>query len=432
MSARPSIELRRAALAYGAVHDTAAANVLSSALHRVLDRYVKTAGEALAAPKTTISPSVAAVLLKPVGDHCNLFCTYCYEGVGADRFSHGRMSEAILTRTIDTALRQAQGPIEFIWHGGEPLLAGIEFFERAMELQRLSKNRTHAVFNSLQTNGLMLDEHWLRFLSQHSFSIGISVDGPQDVHDQYRVDSQRRGTHMRVCEAIQKVRSANLPFGIITVLHPELVCRAPEYLAFVLDQGIRYIDIHPRYGMLGAANPPLASRDFAAFCIALFDAWLESGIEDLRINLFDDFLRGYFFGEPETCYFAGTCSSIVAVEANGDVVPCTRPFDRQLHTFGRIGVASLEKVIQGPLASRFRRWDLESQSTAEQCPWHYLCHNGCPQHRTNDAGEQDVRGASKYCQCTSGEPGGHRAIWTYIAMRLDEIYLKSKVRSTLS
>lgn len=396
---------------------------LRTATQLVADRYISQTGKFISADLGAVKEPIRAILIKPVSDHCNLRCTYCYEGSDKSRFKTKRISTAILEKTIRLAFENCGAEIEFIWHGGEPLLAGKNIFIKGLDFQRKLKPKTVKIYNSIQTNGLMLDDTWLNFLKENGFSIGVSLDAPQDIHDNYRIDSNGVGTFERVSKSIQRLKEYGIPFGVITVIHRQHIGRAREYLQAIEFLGINSIDIHPNLGN-GESDSDLSAIEFSDFAIELFEEWLSLKKSDIRINLFDDFIRGYFFTAPETCYFSGTCGSILAVEANGDLVPCTRPFDRTLHTFGNLTNNLILGSQLGPNLSRFREWDQYAQdTTAVKCKWHHLCHNGCPQHRVDANGNQDVRGANKYCACVSGEIGGYYSIWEHISNKFTELFL---------
>jgi uncharacterized protein len=362
-----------------------------------------------------------AVLLKPVGDLCNLRCTYCYEGAGPERVEDSRMTEATLTAITRDVLAQGKGSVQFLWHGGEPLMAGLSFFQRGLELQREYNVNQCQIVNTVQTNGLLLNEAWLRFFRQHNFNVGISVDGPQHVHDHFRIDACGRGTYGGVAKAVKTLQDYGFDVGAISVISPALSKQAPALFATFQSLGIHAFDVHPNFGT--ATRPesePLHPKAFSDFVVELFDLWLASGDTRIRVRIFDDIFQGLIGHAPSTCYFAGTCTSILGFEANGDAIPCTRPFDRDLYTFGNIGRDSLVAIQQSKSFQLFSREDRAAQTNTENCRWHGICHNGCPQHRQTN-GQQSVSGANLYCQCQSGIEGGYASIFDHAARRSEEV-----------
>lgn len=378
--------------------------------------------------------AIHAILLKPVADHCNLRCKYCYEGIGSERFQPGQMSPDLLRKVIAEGCAQApDNHIQFLWHGGEPLLAGLDLFRAGLDQQRIERDATGIrIRNSVQTNGTLLDDRWLDFLQESGFSIGISLDGPPAIHDAERIDARGRGTHHLVVEAIRRIQARNMEFGVIAVISAHHVPHAAEVIRHVHDLGIRNLDMHPAVGLPKENadlqnNGDLSPDDFATFMTAAFDEWLAIGDPGFRINLFRDFLRGWFGARPRTCYFNGSCGSIVAVESSGAVVPCTRPFNRALNTFGNAKSESLEAISRGAALESFRARDQKAIARTAACRWGSLCSGGCPQHRRSDAvrNAEDVAGDNPFCKCMSGNPGGHDALWSHIVSRVEETFAAS-------
>ena len=384
--------------------------------------------------------SIHAILLKPVADHCNLRCKYCYEGIGSERFQPGQMSPDLVRKVIAEGCAQApNNRIQFLWHGGEPLLAGLDLFRAGVDQQRIEQQTSGIeISNSVQTNGTLLDDRWLDFLQDSGFSIGISLDGPPAIHDAERIDAKGQGTHHLVVEAIRRIQARNMEFGVIAVISPRHVSHAAEVVRHFYDLGIRNLDMHPAVGLPKADTNPqknsdLGPEDFATFMTAAFDEWLAIGDPDFRINLFRDFLRGWFGARPRTCYFNGSCGSIVAVESSGAIVPCTRPFNRALNTFGNAKRESLEAISRGAALEGFRARDQKAIARTARCRWGSMCSGGCPQHRRSDAvrNSEDVAGDNPFCKCMTGNSGGHDALWSHIVSRVEETFPGSDAMNVL-
>ncbi len=386
---------------------------------------------ALTSPATADPQSIHAILLKPVADHCNLRCKYCYEGIGSERFQPGQMSADLVRKVIAEGCAQApNNRIQFLWHGGEPLLAGLDLFRAGVDQQRIeSQTSGIEISNSVQTNGTLLDDRWLDFLQDSGFSIGISLDGPPALHDAERIDAKGQGTHHLVVEAIRSIQARNMEFGVIAVISPRHVSHAAEVVRHFYDLGIRNLDLHPAVGLPKAdtipqENSDLSPEDFATFMTAAFDEWLAIGDPGFRINLFRDFLRGWFGARPRTCYFNGSCGSILAVESSGAVVPCTRPFNRSLNTFGNVKISSLNAITEGTALQNFRARDQMAIARTARCRWGNMCSGGCPQHRRSAAvrNAEDVAGDNPFCKCMSGCSGGHDELWSHIVSRVEETF----------
>ncbi len=371
-------------------------------------------------PLTASGVRTAAVMLKPVGDLCNIRCTYCYEGSGAERLENARMTDATLTAIIRDVLAHNSGSVQFLWHGGEPLLAGLPFFKRGVELEREHNVNGCRIVNTVQTNGLLLNDRWIAFFREHNFNVGISVDGPQDLHDQFRISACGEGTYAGVAKAVRRLQEYGLDVGAISVISSSLAKRAPDLFSTFRSLGLNAYDVHPNFSSHSHTGDPLHPALFSDFAIELFDLWLASGDTRIRIRIFDDFFQGMIGHLPSVCASAGTCTNILGFEANGDAVPCTRPFDLSRYTFGNIGRQSLTAIQEGTAFRLFREEDLSGQANSAHCRWYKICHNGCPQHRLKD-GKQAVNGANFYCRCQSGIEGGNAAIYDYLARRSEEV-----------
>jgi uncharacterized protein len=362
--------------------------------------------------------SIAAILIKPVSDRCNLRCTYCYEGVDSERYVAAKMSDELLRGVLCDVLARPRGPVQFVWHGGEPTLAGLEFFEQAMWWQTEFNHHRIPLTNSLQTNGTLLDEAWTQFFRRNRFQVGVSLDGPRDLHDATRIDAKGRGTFEAIVAAIRLLREHDVPFGAIAVVGEAHRNRAGDLFDTFRELGICSYDVHPNFGMGShTSSRPLSPRDYADFMVELFDTWLSAGDPSVRISTFDDAFSVMSGEPPSACYYGGTCASIVAVESDGAVVPCTRPFDRTRYTFGNVSRASLRAIVASERYAAFRSTDRLAQSRSEGCRWSSMCHNGCPQHRSRD-GHPDISGGSLYCECQSRQPGGNAAMWEYLFRRV--------------
>jgi uncharacterized protein len=368
--------------------------------------------------KTSASP-IQAVLVKPMGDACNLGCTYCYELRGGRRTSTKRMTPDVLRRTIETVFEQADQRVTFVWHGGEPTLVGLPFMRRALDLQKSLNVKCLEVSNSIQTHGVGLTNEWISFFRTNHFSIGVSLDGTEDLHDKSRVDLSGAPTYDRAYRTIRKLVEAGLSVGLISVVSESWPGREAEIVNQLTSLGVASLDFHPRFGMFGEEPPPISPEIFARVMINLFDCWLETGCQT-GVLTFDEALRFFLGADRKVCYFSGRCSSVAAIEANGTVVSCTRPFDLDRYTFGNVTEQSLAAITTGSAFTRFQSEDRSAIASTANCRWHNFCANGCPQHRSSD-GRPAVNGANLFCRCASASPGGYAAIWEHIERRLTRI-----------
>jgi len=371
-------------------------------------------------------PFVSSVLVKPVSDLCNLRCSYCYEGEVDVRVNTRRMPDEILERIISETLGQARHTLHFLWHGGEPFLAGLDFYRKALSFQDTQNTRGISITNGIQTNGTLLNEQWCEFFANHNFHVGVSIDGPEDLHDRNRYGLGKRGSFRQMTRGLKLLQDYKIPFTAIVVVTADSNGRAQDVFNVLRELGVDHYDVHPGFGMeTSGPKRPVEPKVYSQFVINLFENWLTSGREEIYIPVFEDIFQALIGSGPSTCYFAGTCSNIVGIEANGDVIPCTRPFDKSLYTFGNIRETSLPRILEGDRSRRFTIEDHEGQRNSQSCPWYAMCHNGCPQHRVTD-GERNVSGANLYCSCQSGSAGGFSEIFEHVVRRTVGILERSE------
>ncbi|MDQ4026207.1 MAG: radical SAM protein [Actinomycetota bacterium] len=311
---------------------------------------------------------------------CNLACTYCYN----DDVRRPVMSDDVLTRTIDQTFAYVedhfpQRLVSFIWHGGEPMVAGLRFFERAVDLQR--KHATSVVFdNSIQTNGTLIDDRWLDFFGENRFSVSISIDGPQDLHDRYRVDRQGRGSFQRVQEAIARVKEAGLPLGVCVVISRANVDRVDEIFEFLAAERLRF-NVIPLNRSGGARehfdDVGLAADEYAPAWIRMYDRWFDSDERDYVYC--SDFVyktRAIMAGRPADCVGLEQCGETnIAVDPVGDVFACATLSGSTGTKYGNIVDADLDSILDTPIAREYRHRRTDEQCS--RCRWQHVCHGGC-------------------------------------------------------
>ncbi len=338
------------------------------------------------------------VMAKPVGPLCNLNCTYCYY-LGKERLYERphrfRMTDGMLELYIRQFISASPGPIvQFTWHGGEPTLAGLDFYRLAVQLQKKYLPDGWTVWNNLQTNGILLDDAWCSFLADAHFDVGISVDGAKWLHDTYRKDRGGNGTYERTVAAVRRLKA----YGV----QPDLLCTvtsegardpAGVYRALRdLDTGwMQFIPI-VRRGEDGAITPDsVTSAGYGHFLSGVFDEWLHHDLGRVQVQLFSEVARVWAGGAASLCWMAATCGRVLVVEHDGSVYSCDH-FVEPDYRIGDIETASLTDLVDGPAQRRFgdgKKNLLPSQCLT--CPWLQVCNGGCPKDRFATSG--------------SGEPG---------------------------
>ena len=350
-----------------------------------------------------------AVLIKPVSDECNLQCTYCYQGIDQERIN-GKMSLTTLETVLREVLSMKHGKLSFAWHGGEPLLRGLDFYKKAMEYQRKYNIHNINISNSIQTNGILINQDWIDFFKKENFVIGISLDGNISQHDFYRVDKQGKGSYEKVAESISALINNNLIPNCITVINSTHIGKAKEFFNSILSLGLKKFDIHPSFGFNGPNDKTnIAIKDYCEFMYEIFQLWINKNDYSVRIRVFDEFFKTFIGEKSDICYYSGTCSKIIAFNADGVAIPCTRPFDNEWQ-FGNILENPLKEILVSEKWKLFKLFEKKGQQYSKDCKWENICFGGCPQHRYKN-GKQDITSINYLCNCESNDNDGIGLLW---------------------
>ena len=353
------------------------------------------------------------LLAKPAGAACNLGCQYCFflskENLYPARESK-LMSEAVLETYIRQLFQASPGPqVEVAWQGGEPMLRGIDFFRRSVELAEKYRQKHHRVLHTIQTNGTLIDDEWAAFLKQHNYLIGISIDGPPHLHDVYRVDKQNRGSFddaIRGWEILQRhgvdtnilctVHAANAdhPLEVYRFFRDELKAQyvqiipiveraTPETLA-IANQGwggTRGTD-RPLYTQSGSlvTDRSVGAEQFGRFLIGIFNEWIFRDVGKVFVTTFDVAL-GSFMGQHNACIVSPTCGGALVMEHNGDVYACDH-FVEPAYLIGNVQKRALKSLVA---SEKQRRFGTEKYDTLPkyclECPVLFACYGECPRNR---------------------------------------------------
>ena len=285
-----------------------------------------------AAPRSQPAAAVPGlglgVMWKTVSEDCNLACDYCYYSTcgGRPGPKRNRIDHVLLDKAIREYMAQSQGSVGFAWQGGEPLLAGLEFFEEVIALEARHAPPDTSIGNALQTNGTLLNEDWARFFRRYNFLLGVSIDGPREIHDAHRVTATGKGSFDLVMRKIGHLRNHDVDFNILTVLHQGNVDKPRELMAFYARAGFDYVQFIP--GMDFHAGSPeaparylITAEQYGRFLCETFDLWWPDR-RKVRIRFFDNIAEALAGQKPGSCTMHETCDSYVVVEYNGDVFPC--------------------------------------------------------------------------------------------------------------
>jgi uncharacterized protein len=368
------------------------------------------------------SPPAFHLLAKPTGAICNLDCQYCFFLAKEQLYpgSKFRMADDLLETYIQQLLESHQTPeVTVAWQGGEPTLMGLEFFQRSIALVNQYKKPGQQVNHTLQTNGTRLDHDWGRFLKQHNFLVGLSVDGPQHLHDVYRVDQRGRGSFEQVMRGWTILKQHNVDFNILCTVNAANGDHPLEVYRFFRDElqaeFIQFIPIIERVNADGSTliqaghqvtqrsvNPQQLGR----FLIGVFDEWVRRDVGQVFVQHFDAALANWVGVQPGVCIFSQTCGNALALEHNGDLYACDH-FVEPNYKLGNIQETPMIELIA---SDRQRQFGQAKFSTLPQycrnCEVRFACNGGCPKNR--------------FIATPDGEPGlnylcaGYKAFFTHI------------------
>jgi uncharacterized protein len=358
-------------------------------------------------------------MLKPRGPICNLDCAYCFY-LSKERLypdSHFRMTDKLLEEFTRQCIEAQRVPeVTFAWQGGEPTLIGLDFFRRAVELQEKYRPSGVTVQNALQTNGTTLDDEWCSFFHKHNFLIGISLDGPRDLHDMYRMDKGGNSTFDDVMTGVSLLKKHDVNFNILACVQAANADHSLEVYRFFRDevgaQFIQFIPVVERDNDTGfqegeqVTERSVAGQPYGQFLTTIFDEWVRRDVGQVFVQIFDVALAAWLGQRPGLCIFEETCGLALAMEHNGDLYACDHFVEPQ-HKLGNILEIPLVELVS---SEQQRQFGLNKRDRLPRycrgCPVRFVCNGGCPKNRI---------------LCTpDGEPGlnylceGYKAFFTHI------------------
>lgn len=360
------------------------------------------------------------IMTKPAGAHCNLDCHYCFYLQKESLYPHSRLR--MTAEMLDLFVRQyidahaGLPEVTFVWQGGEPTLMGLEFFQHAVTLQQRYRRAGQRIFNALQTNGVLLDDAWGQFLADHEFLVGVSLDGPPELHDAYRRDKGGRPTFDRVAAGINLLKTHQVSFNIlacvndITARHPLAVYRfLRDEIGAEFIQFIPIVEQTPAPGLVSTRS--VSGEAYGAFLIAIFDDWVRRDVGRVSVQIFEAALGIWAGVGPGLCIFDETCGRGLAMEHNGDVYACDH-FVNPAHLLGNIQTRSLIELVDSPEQIAFgqdKRIGLPAY--CYRCPVRFACNGGCPKDRLLSTPDGEI-GLNYLC-------AGYKAFFSHIdrAMR---------------
>ncbi|WP_139684827.1 anaerobic sulfatase maturase [Vibrio tasmaniensis] len=344
------------------------------------------------------------IMSKPTGSVCNLDCDYCFylekEKLYPERNTNWKMSDETLEVYIEQhILAQHTDHVTFAWQGGEPLMMGIEFYKKAVQLQnKYAKGKS--IENTLQTNGLLLNNEWCQFFKTNHFLIGISIDGPEHLHNKYRTSRSGKGSYRKVVQAIDLLRAHHVQFNTLTVIGSHNVDHALEvylHLKALGSEVHQYIPLveraatKPTFEGLYLVDPEhdsaakltewsVPSLKFGQFLTTIFDYWVKHDVGQVFVPYFDNTLAGWAGEQGNMCTMAPRCGSAFAMEANGDIYNCDH-YVYPEHKLGNIHSKTINEMNFSTQNYEFAIKKKDLSEKCKQCPYIKLCNGGCPKQR---------------------------------------------------
>ncbi len=330
------------------------------------------------------------VFVKPAGAACNLSCRYCYY-LGKKNlypeYEPLRMNDKVLEKYIIQHINaSSEKLITFSWHGGEPLLAGIDFYRKVLKLQKKYQPSGSKILNGIQTNGTLLDDEWCRFLASGDFIIGMSLDGPGELHDKNRRSGGGLPSFRMALNGYNLLRKYNITPEILCVVSSDNVDHPMIVYNFFRQLGAKYITFLPLVEQQpdspsGVSIQSVPAMGFGHFLSVIFDEWVEKDIGEIKIQIFEEAARTAFDQEHTLCIFKENCGGVPVVEHNGDFYSCDHYVDDE-HLLGNINVNTLTHFLDSDRQKAFGlAKSLSLPEYCSVCEVREMCNGECPKNR---------------------------------------------------
>lgn len=328
------------------------------------------------------------IFAKPIGAICNLDCQYCYylkkEHLYPKAESFRMPNELLEEYIVQHIDASTEGEIRFSWHGGEPTLLGLEFFQKIVEIQRTHCPENRAIVNGIQTNGTLLDDNWCRFLATEHFVVGLSLDGPKELHDKYRVTKNQRPTHDEAMRGYRLLQKHKIYADILCVVNSHNVRFPLEVYRYFKQIDAQYINFLPLVEPLVkpiVSPATVPSEAWGEFLCTIFDEWRDQDIGRVKVQMFEEATRVAFNQEHSLCIFRPTCGDVPVIEHNGDFYACDHFVDPE-YRLGNIRETPLVELLDSPPQREFGLAKLTTLPRyCRECEVRPMCNGECPKNR---------------------------------------------------
>lgn len=342
------------------------------------------------------------VMLKPAGSLCNLRCKYCYYLEKDKLYKQCKnhvISDELLEKFIKEYIEAQTTPqVLFTWHGGETLMRPISFYKRAMELQRIY-GRGRQIDNCIQTNGTLLTDEWCQFFKDNNFLVGVSIDGPQEFHDEYRRTATNKPTFVKVMNGINLLNKHGVEWNALAVVNDYNADYPLEFYRFFKQIGCKYIQFSPivervvkredgltlapgmQGGDAGLADFSITPEQWGNFLCTIFDEWVHNDVGEYFVQLFDATLANWVGQAPGVCILAEECGHAGVMEFNGDVYSCDH-FVYPEHLLGNLHTKTITEMMYSDQQNKFAKMKKQMlPQQCKECKFLFACHGECPKNR---------------------------------------------------
>ena len=363
-----------------------------------------------------------SLLIKPASGNCNMRCRYCFYADELDNReirSYGKMSVDTMHTIVDKAMEYGDYECTIAFQGGEPTLAGLDFYRDLVAYVTAHENpKKLKIYYALQTNGYLINEEWAEFLGKNHFLVGVSLDGLKEIHDRYRLDAAGKGTYQRVISAIRLLEKHQVEYNILTVVTAATARNGQKIYNYFKKNHFgyqQYIEcLDPIGEEPGQHEYSLTPEKYGEFLKSMFDAWyldMRSGTYVYN-RYFENLMMIMAGQQPESCNMRGVCGKQWVFEADGSVYPCDF-YALDQWRLGNIQENSFEEMDEKRDELGFIQWSMRQQEDCQKCRWFGLCRNGCRRNREPVTAEHTNR--NYFCK-------SYQMFFEYAYPRLEEVY----------
>lgn len=326
------------------------------------------------------------IMAKPVCGRCNLDCQYCYYTMKPRELYPGvedfMMTDEVLEAYTRQYLESSGDHVDFGWQGGEPTMAGLDFFRKAVALQKQYARQGQVVANALQTNGTLIDEDWAKFLAENKFLVGLSLDGPPQWHDSFRKDHAGNPSFHRAWAGLELLRKHGAEFNVLVTLNSANAPHVGDIYRYFTNRGIQYVQFIPILERKPDGTPTdfsCTGEQFGKFMLELFDLWARRDVGKVSERLIDNVLHQLIYGTASMCCYAERCANAHVLEFNGDLYVCDH-FVYKEWKIGNILERPLPELVRDEKLEEFAAYKTELPNACLECEFLPFCKGGCPKH----------------------------------------------------